>query len=288
MINVVWWDRGRGNWDHGLLMGVFDKYQALFRQYNEYNPPMLDRAIVVVVNKPEIAPLRAWLDTLPEGLVILTSDEDAYFNYRMAIPERFEIWTSYYHASKSDIKERFLLGAPTRIKDYKINRHLPKTFLWSFVGQMQNPFRHKAVNILKDLKESGGELSNGFLHRAPMFGGQLDGIEYQEYLDIMRQSTYVICPAGSMCVDSFRFYEALECGAIPITDKRSPRDAKDFDYWNECLDEFSANQIIRVDDWDELPGQLRILSRPLDIWGWWYKYKIDFENKLLRYAMDGN
>jgi len=213
------------------------------------------------------------LETLKSGLVILTSDEDAYFNWQ-ALPKHLEYWTQYYHASKSEIKTRLLLGAPNRIKDYKINYHLPKKYLWSFVGQMQNPFRDKCINLLKTLP-------NGFLHRAPMFGGQEGGIEYQEYLDIMCQSKYVICPAGSMCVDSFRFYEAMECGAVPITDKRSPRDHHDFDYWKECIGD---NWVLTVNDWDELPEMLKPNRDRTNYW--WSDYKKELETKLLRYAMD--
>lgn len=285
MIDLVWWDRMKGSWDSGLLRQTFEKYPEIFREHNSKELIFPERAIVIVVGKPEIAPLRAWLETLKSGLVILTSEEDAYFDYHAAIPEHLEIWTSYYHACKADIKERILLGPPSRIKDYKINTHLPKKYLWSFVGQMQNPFRNKAVNILKGLLEGDGELSNGFLHRAPMFGGQVDGIEYQEYLDIMCQSKYVICPTGSMCVDSFRFYEALECGAIPITDRRSPRDEWTFNYWYETIGDRAAS-IIWVNDWEELPELLR--DNPTRSSEWWETYKAELTLKLLNYAVDGN
>lgn len=280
-MRVVWWDAGRGNWDHGLLMEVFNYHPELFDQHNSKELIYPDEAIVIVTGKPEVEPLRAWLDKLSSGLVILTSDEDSYFDWKAAIPKHLDLWTSYYSQNKSEIKERLLLGPPSRISEYKINKP-KKKYLWSFIGQMQNPFRDKCINLLKGLIESKGELSNGFLHRAPMFGGQVDGIEYQKYLDITAASKYVICPAGSMCVDSFRFYEAMECGAIPITDRRAPRDHPDFNYWREVL---GPNTIITVGDWDELPD---ILKHQYEGSGsfWWTQYKRDFEHKLLRYAMD--
>lgn len=281
-IPVVWWDQGRGNWDHGLLMEVFDFHSQMFPQHNSKELIYPGEAIVIVTGKPKVAPLRAWLETLKSGLVILTSDEESYFDWKSAIPGHLDIWTSYYHPNKAEIKERILLGPPSRIKNHIIDHLAPKKYLWSFMGQMQNPFRDKCINLLKSLKDSGGELSNGFLHRAPMFGGQVDGIEYQQYLDITAQSKYVICPAGSMCVDSFRFYEAMECGSIPITDKRSPRDSPDFNYWREVI---GANTIITVNDWDELPDIL-LNGRPYEGNFWWDRYKTEFEHKLLRYAVD--
>lgn len=275
MIQCVWWDQGRGNWDSGLLCSVFDKYPELFPQHNSKELIYPERAIVIVVGKPEIPPLRAWLETLKSGLVILTSDEDSYFDWKAAIPPHLEIWTQYFATNKSEIKTRLLLGAPNRIKDYKINHHLPKKYLWSFVGQMQNPFRDQCINLLKTLPD-------GFLHRAATFGGIEGGIEYQEYLDIMCQSKYVICPAGSMCVDSFRLYEALECGAVPITDKRSPRDHFDFDYWKECG---VYDNILTVDNWNELPDLLHKGPTPVNKC-WWDEYKLSIDLTLFMYATD--
>ncbi len=274
MISVIWWDQGRGNWDSGLLCSIFDAHPETFIQHNSKELIYPERAIVIVVGKPEVEPLRWYLESIKSALVILTSDEDSYFDYHAAIPERHEIWTQYYAPNKSDIKTRLLLGAPNRLKDYKINSHLPKKYLWSFVGQMQNPFRDKCINLLKTLPD-------GFLHRAGSFGGIVGGIEYQEYLDIMCQSKYVICPAGSMCVDSFRFYEAMECGAIPITDRRSPRDHFEFDYWKECGLDYDK-LFLTVDDWDELPSMIA-KDNPI-IKNWWDSYKFSIEMKLLNEA----
>lgn len=282
-MTVIWWDQGRGNWDSGLLCSVFDRHPQVFQQHNSKELIYPYRAIVIVVGKPEVKPLREYLDKLGEGLVILTSEEDSYFDWKAAIPPHLDLWTSYYSPNKHEIKERILLGPPNRIKDFKINTHLPKKYLWSFVGQMQNPFRDKAVNIMRNLPETHPHLAEGFLHRAWAFGGQENGIEYQEYLDICCQSKYVVCPAGSMCVDSFRFYEAMECGAIPVTDRRAPRDHPDFNYWSEVI---GPNPILTVNDWDELPVILEDMSTPEIRNGWWGTYKANLERKLLIYAMD--
>jgi len=176
--------------------------------YYNVSEPISDSPIVIVTGKPSnIDILHGRLSHLNNPLVILTSDEDAEFEWKRAIPITCELWTQYYSPNKSEIKERLLLGVPNRFKDYKVNSHLPKKYLWSFVGQCQNPSRQACVEVLRGLPD-------GFLHVADSFGGVENGIEYQEYLDIMCQSKFVICPAGSMCVDSFRFYEAIECGGI--------------------------------------------------------------------------
>lgn len=286
MIPVLWLDGCRGNWDHGVLMEIFDKHPNVFHQWNGkewINLKKYKNAIVIISGNNTNASLRDYLLDLDAGsIVILTSEEDAYFNWQYAIPDHLDLWTQYYSPlSKQGIKTRLLLGPPSRIKDYKINSHLPKKYLWSFVGQVQNPFRQECVQVLK-------QLPKGFIQEVEFFGGEgKNGMEYQQYLDIMCQSEYVICPAGSMCVDSFRLYEAMECGAIPITDRRAPRDPEGFNYWHSV---YIKNRIITLTSWTQLPVILRDVRYP-DYYksnDWWSGYKADLEQKLLTYAADKN
>ena len=277
MINVIWYKASRGNWDHGVLLSIFERNTEKFVQFNNVDARLAETAIVIVAGRPDVNELHERLSILKSGIVILTSEEDAFFDWRNAIPSHLDIWTQYYSPStKKDIAERLLLGAPLRIRDYKINRHLPKKYKWSFVGQVQNPFRQECVDVLKTM-------DGGFLHVAGAFGGEVNGIEYQQYLDIMCQSEFVICPSGSMCVDSFRLYEAMECGAIPITDSRSPRDSENFNYWNEVHHE---NTIPQVANWEVLPSLIRNIEKyhvkPSNYW--WDAYKSNLEKNLIYVA----
>lgn len=273
MIDVIWYRNCKGNWDHGLISDIFERNPQHFDEYNESGIVNAERAIIIVSGKPDVAHLRDYLNDFKSGIVILTSDEDAYFDYRAAVPAHLEVWTQYYTADRSDIKERLLLGVPNRFKDYQINLKPEKKWLWSFVGQVQNPFRQQCVNTLK-------KLPDGLLQEVEFFGGNgQNAVQYQDYLDIMCQSKYVICPAGSMSVDSFRLYEAMECGAIPITDARSPRDSKDFNYWNEV---YPRHKVISVNFWDE-QAMKAILQMPNDN-NWWFQYKTELEQKLIAIA----
>lgn len=276
-MQVIWYEAMRGSWDHGLLCEIFDSYPDTFNQHNTKELLVFDKAIIMVVGKTDVKKLNDYLNKFKSGIVILMSEEDAYFDWKSAIPEHFEIWTQYYHPStKNDprITNRLLLGPPNRIKDYKINKHLPKKYLWSFVGQVQNKFREECVKVLRTL-------TDGFLQEVEMFGGNgKNGMDYQEYLDIMCQSKFVICPAGSMTADSFRVYEAMECGAIPITDVRSPRDSNSFDYWHSV---YPRNSLVTIYDWNSLPWLLDKgrLDTSIVINDWWHRYKNDIKQKLI-------
>lgn len=287
MIPVVWHKQSRGNWDMGIFQLTFEKYPDLFPQYNEKINSSFGRAIVMCVGKPNVIELRDYLKTIKSGVVIFASEEDAYYPWTEVMHTGLVAWTQYWRPqSKGLITERVLLGAPYRIKDFKINSHLPKKYLWSFVGQVQNPFRQRCVDVLKTLP-------NGYLKEISGFGGYCeDGMDYQEYLDIMCQSKFVMCPAGSMSVDSFRLYEAMECNAIPITDKRSPRDAEGFDYWKEVYpdntvyysngDWRGAYDFMEGNDWGK-PGLEGFRDFSM-VNNWWDRYKQELEQKLLNLA----
>lgn len=295
MIPVVWFDASKGNWDMGIFQLTFEKYPDLFPQYNEKINPPFERAIVMCVGKPDVIKLKRYLEKIKSGVVIFASEEDAYYPWKEVMHSGLEAWCQYWHPStKSEIKQenRILLGTPYRIKDYDTTP-LEKQYLWSFIGQNQNPFRQQAVSAMMDLLGT----SDGYLQVISGFGGYCDdGVLYQNYLDIMRQSKFVICPAGSMCVDSFRLYEAIECGAIPITDIRAPRDPHGFNYWSEV---YPLNGLDYVTAWDaDLLISMMNLERdqavPLDHNGevftgsvshyWWWRYKRELEQKLLNLA----
>lgn len=290
MIPVIWWDGARGNWDCGLLLRVFEKYPSVFEQYNDKVYPDVKRAIVIVVGRPKIGPLKSYLSKLKSGVVIMTGDEECSFNCDEAVPKHLEMWTQCYAPHRSHIKERLLLGTPNR-PGYKYNTWMPKKYLWSFVGQKQNPHRDKCVEVLSKLRD-------GFLHVVDGFGGQGNGIEYQQYLDICCQSRFVICPSGSMTADTFRVYEAMECGAIPIADRRSPRDEPGFNYWIEC---YPHNTVFAISEWTEEIYEfmqcyplhpleeidIPVVAAKMDYKNnfWWEKYKQGVENKLLELAV---
>lgn len=276
MIDVIWYNGAKGNWDSGLLASIFDGHPAHFRQHNTKAQVFFEKAIVIIVGNPEPTQVFNYLSKIKHGLAILTSDEVGEFDYKKAIPPHFEVWTQYYHAGKSDIETRLLVGAPSRIKDYDTSP-LPKEYLWSFVGQVQHEQREKCVSVLRTLPD-------GYLHISKGFGGQENGMEYQPYLDVMRKSKFVICPAGNVCADSFRVYEAIACGAIPIVERRAPRDAEGFDYWGEV---WQPNGLVAVNEWGALPSILRNTEQYTEVMdgnGWYDFYKEVLTQQLIDYA----
>ena len=54
-------------------------------------------------------------------------------------------------------------------------------------------------------------------------------INKDKYLDIIKDSIFFVpCPRGNKSVDSFRFFETLESGSIPIVEEEDG-------YWEKIL-----------------------------------------------------
>jgi hypothetical protein len=82
--------------------------------------------------------------------------------------------------------------------------------------------------------------------------GFMKGMEREDYLDAMGQSWWAPAPTGAETQDSFRFYEALELGTIPVPDALRDDGGGD-GYWRMVAPGFP---IAPIKDWRRLPSQL--------------------------------
>jgi hypothetical protein len=95
-----------------------------------------------------------------------------------------------------------------------------------------------------------------------------------EYVAGMLSARVAPAPTGNVSPDSFRAFEALQCGAIPILDTVSPIDGETT-YWQRI---FGSHPIPTVTDINDLP---RIVDDVLADWNnlsdlvqeWWLSYK---------------
>ena len=103
----------------------------------------------------------------------------------------------------------------------------------SFSGQVNNNSRKICIEQLKNLKNTKVIETKGFNQ----------GLPYLEYLELLKRSEYIACPSAITTPDSFRIYEALEVGSVPILDTQTH---EQFSYiWG-------GNPLICVSDWHKL------------------------------------
>jgi hypothetical protein len=86
-----------------------------------------------------------------------------------------------------------------------------RSYAWSFLGHAGKSTRPEMIQALQPIKPN-------FVHATEQ--GLLKPVGKGEYQRILRDSIFVPCSMGNINLDSFRVYEALECGAIPVLEKR--------------------------------------------------------------------
>lgn len=157
-----------------------------------------------------------------------------------------------------------------------------RRYVWSFSGEVNKSSRPDMLAALARLQPS-------FLVRSDKHadGTPIDRIlGREEYYDVLCNSTFAPCPMGNVNIESFRLYESLECGAIPLVEKRPF-----LDYYRGL---FGEHPIPTVRRWSEAacfierairePSRLEALQR--ECLDWWRTFKTDLRRRAGEFLVD--
>lgn len=147
-----------------------------------------------------------------------------------------------------------------------------KKYVWSFAGEVHEA--SSRAQMIDSLKKINGEyfckINDGWESK--------DNLSTQEYKQLLRDSIFVPCPSGNDSVDSFRLYEALEVGSIPIVERD--------EYWNDLFGD--DHPLIQVSDWNKAVNDISILSKETEwqeeysqkLVSWWNAQKTTLKQKI--------
>jgi hypothetical protein len=101
-----------------------------------------------------------------------------------------------------------------------------------------------------------------------------------EYTNILLESIFAPSPMGNAHIECYRVYEALECGSIPIVEKRLT-----LDYYRRLLGD---HPFPAVSSWGQAHTLLRgFLKNPAEMdrlqdrcMEWWRKYKLVYSQQV--------
>jgi hypothetical protein len=208
---------------------------------------------------------------------ILLGDE------RYGTPQSFHnyipfVFRNYWHKeyARWDNVHFFPLGYISGFKHYnpdQVKTSAQREYLWSFAGQIvQKPTRKAMIAAMKNVP-------NYHIHEIFAYHGP-NSLPVDEYQELLLNTIFVPCPTGWINLDSFRVYEALECGCIPIVEK------KPLDYFGKY---FGNHPFLVIESWDQAPtliaevlaDPVRLEERRLACHQWWLMHK-DAVKKELR------
>ncbi len=150
-----------------------------------------------------------------------------------------------------------------------------RKYVWSFAGQMNKSSRPDVAYALASVQPNflfAVDEVRGFTFHNRI-GGRQRRFPRGEYAEFLYESSFSPCPMGNANLESFRVYESLECGAIPIVEKR-----RSLDYFRELLGDHPMPAVRSwrqarglIVDLLERPEQMDALQR--DCYTWWQGYK---------------
>lgn len=222
-----------------------------------------DRAIVVLPAGNHVDDVEwvneqiRWVDDLT---LILTSDEGQRFPVHELKHERMRLWvqTPRPEAKYPDDTIFFGVGSGRAWMGVEPHSAIHKMFL-----SAQKTHARRDACIANAQRVPG----DVFVQANDRF---MEGMPREDYLRWMNQTRWAPAPSGILTQDSFRFYEALERGALPIPDGRRP-DAQGAGYWDLVAYGFPVPPI---DNWRNLPSMIDRFPYPeqaqLQAHAWWH------------------
>lgn len=275
--------QARGFWDQGLLEDIFADEDN--QEVSEI--PKCKEAIVVIAGRyyvDLVSEVNEQLRNVEDVTLIVTSDEESLFPFdKINHPNyRLYLMTPRFDRKYKNVTKFLGEGYPPHMK-------LPlepptKDLDFFFSGQITHDRRQKLKVAMDSIEEFKHDNQlEGVFNATPGF---TKGLKPEDYYKEMMRAEAVPCPAGPATPDSFRLFEALECGAVPIADSMSPSNV--INYWQQL---YPDAPFPIFDDYDTLQGNLRDVRDQYPVinnkcLAWWMRYKIDLKDELLGYSAD--
>lgn len=247
----------QGYWDQTLLGDLLKDYQS-------------DRQVIVIPGAYQgelVDDISMELAQYSKVLVILTSDEEGNFPHDKLYHPDMRIVVTYPYDKHRDVNGYLPIGyCPDTRKLVKENGMSAKSLDWFFSGQANHQSRRDCVEALQGVPNGKMLVTDGFAQ----------GLEYSDYMALMCRAKVVPCPAGNVNPDSFRIYEALEAGCIPIPENTH--------FWRQLFGEVPFPV---VDDWKEIPLLIQHYKDRPDVanrcYAWWQLKKKELAWKISQY-----
>lgn len=120
------------------------------------------------------------------------------------------------------------LGYKNGFLDVDRDQRHDRVYNWCFAGNIHNHIRADFIDAFKTT-----EMEPYYLHAVYDPENVFDspyGLAICSYKKMLKESKFALCPIGQGNIDSFRVYEALEAGAVPVAVSRTA--AQPYDYWS--------------------------------------------------------
>lgn len=269
-----WWtghDPG-AMWDQHLLLSTLDRLPVTRRIVTgPYEDPGADGAIVVVPGVwayPDIEAVNHYLNQIARVLVVVSSDEESRFPHEALEHPDMRVWLMYGRCDRGAVDRWLPIGFPPGTREILAELPEDRPHAWVFDGQVNHPRRQAMKAATAGL---GGSLARE-VNLWTATHGFAQGRERPEYLRRIAAAKVALCPSGPESPDSFRTWEALEAGTLPLVGA-----SLDPLWWERLCG--GGPPFPQVHDWATLPGHLAdaLAGWPANLnraSAWWQREKL--------------
>lgn len=242
-------------WIYEILKKV--KYNII---ENETNLEKEDTLIIVDSSVEKKAELYAKLKLICSKIFLLhLGDESGEYDSSTVYENCNHIWRTF--CSNKYFENSKVKCIPIGYKSGVLNKQKNnRKYKWAFTGTPHKSSRH-------DLLFQFSGIEPFFCHKTQEFDQKI--ISVDEMSEVLSLTEFIPCPNGFFHPETYRVYEALECGCIPIVEKA-------YKYYDRL---FPNNPFIKVDRWIEAKPVIRgwgddqIKQKLEECRTWWSQYK---------------
>lgn len=263
-----------GCWDQNIVRLLLDGqlYPHSLRVRHHAGFPNMEGGAVLLI------PGRYWhgqVDQINEAitrydwvLAFRVSDEEDLFDIEQIVHPNLRWWVQTPRNADYGNARLFGVGFPPHFNHLEPRERHLNVFL---SAQDTHARRHDCFDSLDGLPAS----KPGRVHRTPGFTQGMDPVEYR---DCMLAAKIAPAPSGAVSVDSFRVWEALEAGALPVADTVSPADGRTY-YWQRL---FGEVPFPTVEDWSQVSWAGLLEDWPASaVTAWWARQKRTYRDWLI-------
>lgn len=234
-------------------------------------PPDGDGAVVVCPARYHTPDeVNGLIAQLPWVVLVLTSDEESTFDHRAVKHPNLSLWVMTPRPDRTYPEGVRFLGEgfnPTTRPTLAEVGNPARTTDVFLSGQNTHERRWELFKTLDAITRWRMDVT-----ATPGF---MQGYDRAEYLGRMAATKVAPCPSGPATPDSFRLYEALEAGCVPLADMTAPGAYPNRGYWEMVAPGAPFEQ---VPHWHEVEKYIRTA---LDGWprnaaecqAWWVRQK---------------
>ena len=263
-----------------------NKENARDKQWGLYHKDYSDKWIYEILNKIEFEVIQSEKDLESEDILIIVDSsvekkEELYTKLELICSKMFLIhlgdesgaydssliynkfnyvWRAFCSSRYFNNKKVSCLPLGYKSGTLFKKEIVERKYKWAFLGTPHKSSRHDLLFQFSDIEPS-------FFHKTKKFNEKI--IDVSEMSEILTSTKFIPCPNGFFHPETYRLYEALECGCIPIVENA-------YKYYDRL---FPNNPFIKVDRWIEAKPVIRgwgddqIKQKLEECRTWWSQYK---------------